>query len=92
MELRAAGREKVLELIGRLGYRLGHKMLPITPAECDAETAAIISRVQPFTLTSSERIMVLRDAVRYLTRAGVPGSIVECGSHLPAPATSCPSR
>ena len=32
-----------------------------------------------YTMTSLERLVALRDAVRYLTKAGIPGAIVECG-------------
>lgn len=37
------------------------------------------SRVSPFTMTTTERITALCDAVRYITKADVPGDIVECG-------------
>ena len=30
-------------------------------------------------MTSTERLIALRDAVRYVVRARVPGDIVECG-------------
>lgn len=79
MDLRSAGRRKALGLIGPLAFRLGHKMLPVVPPECDPATVEIIRRVQPYTLTSSERIIVLCDAVRYLSRARVPGAVLECG-------------
>jgi O-methyltransferase len=39
----------------------------------------IIAAVQPFTMTSCERIAAVIDAVRYITRRGIPGTIVECG-------------
>lgn len=39
----------------------------------------IITRVQPYTLTSPDRIIGLCDAVRYIEHAGIPGAIVECG-------------
>jgi O-methyltransferase len=76
---REAGRRRLLELVGRTGYRLGFKMVPLMPPECDAETADIVRRVAPYTLTSTERVMVLCDALAYLTRARIPGAIVECG-------------
>jgi O-methyltransferase len=41
--------------------------------------AQIIERVQPFTMTSRERISSLCHAVRFVARAKVPGDIVECG-------------
>ena len=39
----------------------------------------IISTVEPFTMTSCERIAAVIDATRYITRRGIPGAIVECG-------------
>ena len=39
----------------------------------------VIERVQPFTLTSVERIAALCHAVEYISRFNIPGSIVECG-------------
>jgi O-methyltransferase len=44
-----------------------------------AETTKIIERVQPFTMTSPERISALCEAVGYLCRTNIPGAIVECG-------------
>lgn len=36
-------------------------------------------RCAPFTMTSPERMFALYEAVRYVSRAGIPGDIVECG-------------
>lgn len=47
--------------------------------DVDDEAAAIIRRVEPYTMTSHERIFGLIQAVRYVTAASVPGCIVECG-------------
>jgi hypothetical protein len=49
------------------------------PRDCDPETAAMIVAVQPYTLTSPDRIMGLCLAVRYLIRSRIEGAIVECG-------------
>jgi O-methyltransferase len=49
------------------------------PADCDPETAETIRAVQPYTLTSPDRIMGLCLAVRYLVRSRIEGAIVECG-------------
>jgi len=38
-----------------------------------------VAVAQPFTLTPPERVVALIEAVRYLSRAGIAGSIVECG-------------
>jgi O-methyltransferase len=39
----------------------------------------IFARVQPFTMTSYERVSALVDSVRYVTINRIPGDIVECG-------------
>jgi hypothetical protein len=39
----------------------------------------LMARVRPYTLTSIERVVGLSDAVRYISRANIPGDIVECG-------------
>ena len=50
----------------------------VTPA---LETAdrAIVDRVAPFTMTSTERLLALIDAVRHCVRRGIPGAFAECG-------------
>ncbi len=49
------------------------------PQDFDASAIATIRRVQPYTMTSPERLFALIQAVRYVSKAGVPGDIVECG-------------
>jgi hypothetical protein len=70
-------------LLRRLGYevvRTPDPDAPVTyPIDFDADLIALCERVAPFTLTSPERIVALRDAVRYVVCAGVPGALVECG-------------
>lgn len=47
--------------------------------DIDPETRAIFHRVAPFTMTSPERISAVCDAVRYVSKANIPGAYVECG-------------
>ena len=47
--------------------------------DADAAARAIIERVEPFTMTSHERLFGLVQAIRYISRARIPGAIVECG-------------
>jgi O-methyltransferase len=49
------------------------------PVDIDDEAVALFRRVQPYTLTGIERVVALRDAVRYVVDAGVEGAVVECG-------------
>ena len=39
----------------------------------------ILQSVQAFTMTSPERVYSVLEAVRYVLKSGLPGSIVECG-------------
>jgi O-methyltransferase len=38
-----------------------------------------VRQVQPYTVTSPERIVALIEATKYITRRRIPGAIVECG-------------
>lgn len=45
----------------------------------DEADRATVRTVEPYTMTSPERIVALCDAVRYVCRHGIDGAIVECG-------------
>jgi O-methyltransferase len=47
--------------------------------DLDDSAVEIIERVQPYSMTSPERIFALVQAVRYISDAAIPGSIVEAG-------------
>ena len=49
------------------------------PPDFDEQTAALIRDVQPFTMTSVERVYALRKGVEYILTQEIPGDIVECG-------------
>ncbi|MEX2150263.1 MAG: TylF/MycF/NovP-related O-methyltransferase [Steroidobacteraceae bacterium] len=49
------------------------------PADIDTPAAATIRLVQPYTMTSAERLFALIQAVRHVSAAAIPGDIVECG-------------
>jgi O-methyltransferase len=49
------------------------------PADFGPEEIAIIRAIQPFTMTSPERIFALIQGIRYIQKRAIPGSIVECG-------------
>ena len=49
------------------------------PPDIDDDARAIIETVSPFSMTSPERLLALRDAVRHVCRHGIEGDIVECG-------------
>jgi hypothetical protein len=49
------------------------------PPDFTPDEVAFYARVQPYTMTSPERILSLRYAIHYLARRGIVGAIVECG-------------
>lgn len=49
------------------------------PVDYSLEQIAIIDAVQPYTLTSHERIVSLVEAVRYIIHNNIPGAFAECG-------------
>ena len=63
----------------KLIRRCGYEIRPIAPLEFDAATTEIIRQVSPFTMTSTERIFALKNAVEYVTKYDIAGDIVECG-------------
>ena len=69
-------------LMRRLGIEVvrrndGHPAPP--PPDIDTAAAATIRMVQPYTMTSPERLYALIQAVRHVSAAAIPGDIVECG-------------
>jgi O-methyltransferase len=49
------------------------------PPDFHSDEIAIVRGVQPWTMTSAERIYALIQAVRYVSTNGIAGAIVECG-------------
>lgn len=71
--------------LARFGYQLG-RIRSATPngesgfpVDFDDDAKRLFQRVKPYTLTSKERVLALREAVRYVSRAGIEGDIAECG-------------
>ncbi len=73
--------------VGMFGYDLvAHERPSVDPAsqwsmppDFDRTTVELVRRVQPYTMTSPERIGALQNAVRYVVASNIPGDIVECG-------------
>ncbi len=49
------------------------------PPDFDKATRELFEYVQPFTMTSMERLFALRRSVEYIVKWSIPGDIVECG-------------
>jgi hypothetical protein len=60
-----------------MGYTISRDAT--TYAGMEPEFWQLHARCQPFTLTPVERMYALYKATEYITRAGVPGDVVECG-------------
>ncbi len=71
----------VQRLANACGYQIQRLDAPPPPhrLEEDPSYAPIIAAVRPYTLTSCERIGAFVDAIRYVSKAGIPGAVVECG-------------
>jgi O-methyltransferase len=59
--------------------RFGVDVHPYPPADIPPWMAEIAGRVEPYTLTSAERIASVCYAVEYVTHNAIPGDVVECG-------------
>jgi O-methyltransferase len=49
------------------------------PPDFDEQTIALFREVQPYTMTSKERVLALQQSVEYVVRNEIPGAFVECG-------------
>jgi O-methyltransferase len=72
-------------LLNRAGYEI--RRIPVTSMELSGSALSdqpqwineIIAHVQPYTMTTPERIASLCHAVEYVAQNKIPGDIVECG-------------
>ena len=67
-----------------LRQRIRNRLLSIAAGyhgvqDADGPAREIIRRVEPFTMTTHERLFGLIQAVRHVVRAKSPGAVVECG-------------
>ena len=68
------------KILRKFGYELVKlKESSHLPVDFVQEVIEVIRLVRPYTMTSVERIAALVDAVNYVEKAKIPGSIVECG-------------
>ena len=70
----------VLKTVRAAGYDIRRaQRAPTHYLKLDERYRATIEAVEPFTMTSYERIAALADATRHVVRAKILGAIVECG-------------
>ncbi|HLF72494.1 MAG TPA: TylF/MycF/NovP-related O-methyltransferase [Dehalococcoidia bacterium] len=76
-------KEPVINLYHLLNGLLAHVGLELRRsglnADFGSENSEIIRRVQPYTMTTPERIFSLLQATKYVAEAGITGDFVECG-------------
>ena len=63
----------------RLANSLGYRITRLYDRSLAAEDREVIRAARAHTATEVDAILALRDAVRYVVRAGIPGTLVECG-------------
>lgn len=77
----AARRAKAV--MDRLGYEVRRKPAEDDglsfPPDFDEHACELFKRVRPYTMTGMERVLALRDSVRYISATKIPGDICECG-------------
>jgi hypothetical protein len=67
----------IKRMVKAVARRMGLEVAPRMTLTDDE--ARLVELASPFTMTSTERLLSVIDAVRYVCRAGIAGDIVECG-------------
>lgn len=65
-------------LADRAGYMILKKQYPLDIQQ-DKEFMSVLREIEPYTMVDTDRSLALYTAVKYVTRAGIPGDFVECG-------------
>jgi hypothetical protein len=68
-------RQIVKRLLKAAGWQLSRRI----PFDFAPEDIALLERVEPYTMTSPERVYMCARATEHVVRHGIPGAIVECG-------------
>ena len=72
-------RPRLKELQSAMGIRRTRERAVKLPPDFDEITTRIFNAVNPYTMTSPERVAGLVEAVRYVVANDIPGDFVECG-------------
>jgi len=76
------GKALFIRASSKVFRRFGYAIKPLEGDLFDSlskEDIEIINKVKPFTMTTPVRVVALLEAVRYVIKNGITGSIVECG-------------
>lgn len=80
LHVRVRARERVAKAVGLPWDELARLDVDrVGRPDLDRNTAAILERVRPYTLTPPDRVAALCGAVDYILDDDVPGAFVECG-------------
>jgi len=69
----------VKKLLGKLGYKISKVNNNIYPIDYSIDFIEEYQSIEPYTMTSLERVYALKTAVQYLVNNNIRGSYVECG-------------
>lgn len=72
-------RPRIKRLTAAIGIKRKRERAVRLPPDFDEQTTRIFNTVNPYTMTSPERIAALVEAVRYVVANDIPGDFVECG-------------
>lgn len=65
--------------VGHIAGRAGYRIERVVARDLDPNAVEIIRKVQPYTLTTPDRIAAVCAATEHIVAHGVPGDVVECG-------------
>ncbi len=72
-------RPRIKRFTSAIGIKRKRERAVKLPPDFDEPTTRIFNAVNPFTMTSPERVAALIEAVRYVVANDIPGDFVECG-------------
>ena len=72
-------RPRLKNFTSAIGIKRKRERAVRLPPDFDELTTRIFNTVNPYTMTSAERVAALVEAVRYVVANDIPGDFVECG-------------
>ena len=72
-------RPRIKNFTSAIGIKRKRERAVKLPPDFDELTTRIFNTVNPYTMTSPERVAALVEAVRYVVANDIPGDFVECG-------------
>jgi hypothetical protein len=69
----------IKDLLNKLGYKIDRIKKDVYPIDISNEIIKKYQDIEPFTVTSIERVAALLDSVKYIVNNNINGDFVECG-------------